>query len=128
MITPPSKEHLRLLEAYPPEIGELTVAVRRMVVEEAPFSYELLSTAGKEVTISFTFTGQATDVFAHIATNAKLVELGFDHGAELPDPSKVLRGEGKTGRYLPLSSISDLERPWVINYVREAVKRAKRLA
>ncbi len=128
MITPPSKEHLRLLEDYPPEIGALTVAVRRVVVEAAPFSYELLTTAGKTVTVSFTFTGQATDAFAHISTNAKLVSLGFDHGAELPDPPKVLRGEGKAARYLPLSSMGDLERPWVINYVREAVKRAKRLA
>ena len=127
MITPPSKEHLRLLEAYPPAIGELTLAVRKMVVEEAPYSYELLTTAGKTVTVAFTFTGQAADVFVRVSTHAKVVELGFDNGAALPDPPKVLRGEGKSVRYLPFSSMSDLERPWVINYVREAAKRAKRL-
>jgi hypothetical protein len=53
------------------------------------------------------------DIFCYIATNARHVNLGFPGGAVLPDPNRVLEGEGKTMRHIKFATERDLERPFV---------------
>jgi hypothetical protein len=53
------------------------------------------------------------------------VNLGFCHGASLPDPARVLEGEGKKMRHIKFKNERDLERPFVRRYIRAAVDQAK---
>jgi len=39
------------------------------------------------------------------------VKLGIVRGAELPDPKRLMAGEGKVHRYVQLRSPADLDRP-----------------
>ena len=39
------------------------------------------------------------------------MNLGFNHGAELPDPSDLLEGTGKLFRHVKLRSLEDVENP-----------------
>jgi len=128
MIAPPSKEYLDRLGAYEPRITELAVAVRAIVVEEAPEAYELLYDATNAVAVAFTFSGNPTQAFIHIAAYAGWVNLGFNKGSDLPDPGCILRGEGRWIRHIRFSSIPDVERAHTRRFVRMAVQLAKRAA
>jgi hypothetical protein len=51
------------------------------------------------------------------------VNLRFTHGTELEDSYGVLRGTGKRMRHITIKSVSELDRPEIRAYVREARKR-----
>ena len=61
------------------------------------------------------------DMFCYIATSARHINLGFPRGSTLPDPNRVLEGNGKTMRHIKFTSQSDLERPFVRRYIRASI-------
>lgn len=126
MTPPPLKEHLEQLAAYPAPVVEITLAVRELVLTEAPGAFESLQDAHKAVGVTYTFTVRQTDSFIHIVTHPSWVNLCFNQGATLPDPARLLRGDAKAIRYLRLSSVTDVEKAFVRKLVQEAVKAAKR--
>jgi hypothetical protein len=63
------------------------------------------------------------DMFCYIATNARHVNLGFPRGATLPDPNRVLEGDGKTMRHIKFANERDLERPFVRRYIQAAIEQ-----
>ena len=128
MIPPPTKEYLDLLAAFEPHIMELTLAVRAIVLEEAPGAFELLYGVSKAVAAAYTFTAKPNHAFIHIAAYSSWVNLGFNKGVNLPDPGCILRGDGTWIRHIRLSSIADSERVSVRKLVQEAVRRAPRPA
>jgi len=65
------------------------------------------------------------DMFCYIATNAGHVNLGFPRGSSLPDPNRVLEGEGKTMRHIKFRSQRDVERPFVRRYIQTAMEQAQ---
>ena len=79
------------------------------------------------VAIWFGFSGKMKDMFCYIATNARHVNLGFPRGSTLPDPNRVLEGEGKTMRHIKLRSQRDVERPFVRRYIQTAMEQAGKL-
>jgi hypothetical protein len=76
------------------------------------------------VAIWFGFSGKMKDMFCYITTNAGHVNLGFPRGASLPDPNRVLEGDGKTMRHIKFRSHRDLERTFVPRYIQAAMEQA----
>ncbi|MFN0101851.1 MAG: hypothetical protein ACKV2U_07150 [Bryobacteraceae bacterium] len=126
MSDPATDAYLGLLAAYEPEIKEVALAVRTLVLEEAPTAAELPFDVMNAVAAGYSFTGKPKDSFVHIAAYSGWVNLGFNKGSEFADPGCILRGEGKWVRHIRISSLSDVERPIVRKFVKEAVRRAKR--
>ena len=118
---PPDPQLLGFLEAYDRPISNLALALREIILEEAPDASESIYQV-YTVAIWFGFSGKMKDMFCYIATNSKHVNLGFPRGAALPDPNRVLEGEGKTMRHIKLASERDLERPFVRRYIQAAVE------
>ncbi len=113
------------LATFDPQISSLTLAVRQMVLEEAPDAIESIS-KGYALAIGFSFTGKPLkDGFCHIATYQGHVNLGFNRGALLPDPGGVLEGTGKLVRHITIHSENDLARPVVRRLVRAAIDQVK---
>jgi hypothetical protein len=52
-----------------------------------------------------------TEHFCYIALQRDHVDLGFNYGAELPDPDGLLEGTGALMRHVKISTPEDLERP-----------------
>ena len=122
---PPDPQLLGFLTAYDRTISDLALALREIILEEAPNAAEYIYQV-YTVAIWFGFTGEKMkDVwFCYITTHAQHINLGFPHGATLPDPSRVLEGDGKVNRHIKFKSMGDLDRPFVRRYIQAAIEQA----
>lgn len=123
MIRPPDRQLLSYLASYDPHVSDLTLALRELVMEEAPNAIESV-VKSYAVAIGFSFTGKPLkDGFCHIVAYKTHVNLGFNRGAQLPDPNGALAGAGKSIRHITIHSFSDLDRPFLRRYVQAAIEQ-----
>ena len=122
---PPDRQLLGFLEAYDRPIIDLALALREIILEEAPDASESIYQV-YTVAIWFGFSGKMKDMFCYITTHARHVNLGFPRGATLPDPNHVLEGEGKMIRHVKFASEHELERPFVRRYIQAAIEQVGR--
>jgi hypothetical protein len=128
MTRPPDRRLLGYLAVYDPHIADLTLALRDIVFEEAPEAVESI-VKSYAVAIGFSFTGKPLkDGFCHVVTYADHVNLGFNHGALLPDPNRVLEGKGKMIRHVTMREQKDLERQFVRRYLQAAIEQVGQTA
>ena len=127
MHRPPDPQLLGFLEAYDRPISDLALALREIVLQEAPDAAESIYQV-YTVAVWFGFSGKMKDMFCYITTHAEHVNLGFPRGTALPDPNRVLEGEGKTMRHIKFRSERDLDRPFVRRYIRAAIEQVGALA
>ena len=125
-VPPPHPEYLQFLSPFEPRVRDLALETRRLVLEEAPESMELIYDAYNAVATGFSFTGRPSDSFIHIAVYARWVNLGFNRGSALDDPAGVLQGSGRWIRHIRISEPDDLHNPAIRAFVRSAVARAER--
>ena len=122
MRRPPDPQLLGFLEAYDRAIIDLALALREIILEEVPDASESIYQV-YTVAIWFGFSGKMKDMFCYITTNARHINLGFPRGTSLPDPNRVLEGDGKTMRHIKFRSEGDLERPFVRRYIQAAMEQ-----
>jgi hypothetical protein len=122
----PEKKLLDCLVGWDPRVAEMMLALREIVLEEAPDAVESLVKT-YAVSIGFSFTGKPLkDGFCHVVAYATHVNLGFNRGAEMADPSRVLEGKGKSIRHVTFRKMSELERPFVRPYLQAATEMARK--
>lgn len=121
---PPPPALLDFLKPYDHEIQQLALAVRRFVIEHIPPMTELIVDASNAVAMGFTPTGRFKEAICHVAVQARHVNLGFNRGADLPDPNGVLKGTGKAIRHVTIERASDLQQPQLVAFLAAAVRRA----
>ena len=117
----PSPQLLDLLADCSPEVRRLALALREVVLTEAPDAEELLYSVYAEV-IVFKLPGRKRGAFCYVAAYSHHVNLMFYCGAELPDPHGVLRGSGKKMRHIRFDSPDDLRHRYLRNYIRSAIE------
>jgi hypothetical protein len=69
-------------------------------------------------------TERPSDCIVSIAAAASGVGLCFIHGASLPDPTRILFGEGNQTRFIRLESANRLNRPEVKSLLAAAVAKS----
>jgi hypothetical protein len=124
---PPSEDLIRLLSQFDLSVGELALALREMVLAEAPAAVERLVRVYALV-FWYSLTGRMTDAFCQVVIYTKGVNLMFNRGAELDDPDGVLVGEGKIIRHIKVRAPEDLKNPHLRKFIRAALKHAKSIA
>jgi len=126
MPRPPERRLLSFLASYDPHVADLTLALREVVLEEAPDAIESI-VKGYAVAIGFSFTGKPLkDGFCHIVTYSSYVNLGFNRGALLPDPNRVLAGKGKMIRHITIRDQKELERQFIRRYLQASIEQISR--
>ena len=119
-------DHLRLMR---PELRAIVEAARRTVRAAVPSAIEIAcaSTPPRSTRpmwkIARYFAGDV-EVVA-IGTFATHAHLFFQRGRELNDRSGLLEGDGKTLRFIRLTSPDDVARPEVKRIIREAFRLAR---
>ncbi len=110
----------KFLEPYDREVRDLALKLRALVIEEMAPCYENIYDAYSAVAIAYSTSERLSDGICHIAVYAKHVNLGFNDGATLADPKKILKGTGKSIRHITIKETSDLARPEIRSYLRRA--------
>jgi hypothetical protein len=120
----PTKELIQFLHPYDRSIRELALNLRELVIDELAPCIENIYDAYNAVALAYGSTERLKAGICHIAVYAHHVNLGFNHGATLADPRKILRGSGKHIRHITLKDSDDLKRPELREYLRQASKQA----
>ena len=123
----PSEDLIRELAAIDISVGELALALRRMVLEEAPAAVEKVLRVYALV-FWYSLTGRMSDAFVQVVIYPKGVNLMFNRGAELEDPDGALVGEGKIIRHIKVRRADDLKNRYLRKFIRAALKNAKSIA
>ena len=114
----------KFLKPYTPQIRELALQLRTLVLEEMAPCYENIYDAYSAVAIGYGTSERLSDGIFHIAVYEKGVNLGFNHGASLADPKGILEGKGNRIRHIKIRTLEDLARPELRAYIRRARKAA----
>jgi hypothetical protein len=109
----------RFLEAYAPDIRDLTHQVRALVASVAPDADEYLKLGWK--VIWYGFGPKMPDQFAVVMPTRNHVGLGFAYGSDLPDPKGKLEGTGKRMRHVKLRTAADAADPAIAGLLRAQV-------
>jgi hypothetical protein len=124
-VTPPIPSALRkFLKPYDPEVRDLALQLRALVLEEMGPCYENIYDAYSAVAIGYGTSGRLSDGVLHLAVYSKHVNLGFNDGATLPDPNGILEGKGSRIRHITIKTTEDLSKPEIRSYIRRAKRRA----
>lgn len=123
----PPPELREFLSAFGPAVSRLFPATRRVVLEAAPEAGELIYDAYNAVTAAYSFSGRLAEAFCHVAAYSTHVNLGFNRGAELRDPARLLVGTGTGTRHLRIAAADDLRSPALQALVRAAVAQGRGL-
>jgi hypothetical protein len=124
-MTKPPRELLEFLYEYDPAIQSLGLGLRKVVLEETAPCHEYIFAMRSKVVLLYGPTERViADGICLICVFTKHVNLGFMRGADLEDASGVLQGNGKAMRHITLKKLSELDRPEIRAYLRQARKRA----
>ena len=119
----PSPELLDLLTDRTPGVAQLALALRELVLTEAPEAEELLYSVYAEV-IVFKLPKVKGGAFCYVAAYSRHVNLGFHRGGELADPDCVLKGTGKKMRHIRFDCLDGMEHGYLRKYIRAAIEQA----
>jgi len=125
MSYPPPANLKKFLRPYDREVQRLALHLRALVLDEMAPCYENIYDAYSAVAIGYGTSDRLSDGIFHIAVYAKHVNLGFNDGATLADPKRILKGNGNRVRHVTFKSEADLARPEIRAYIRRALKKAR---
>src|SRR5437762_12625828 len=111
MSFPVPRQLTNFLKPYDPEIRNLALKLRALVLEEMAPCYENIYDAYSAVAIGYGTSDRLRDGIFHIAVYSKHVNLGFNDGASLDDPKGILQGSGNQIRHSTIKTPEDIKRP-----------------
>lgn len=119
IVREPGNELKKFMNVYPNHVQNKALALREIILEEAPNSFELIYDTYNALSTAFSFTDQLNEAFCHIALYSNYVNLGFNYGSELADPNKLLNGSGKHIRHLKIKKTEDIEASQVRKFIKK---------
>jgi len=99
-----------ILARFDPEVRDLGVRARSLIEEVYPEVVEV-PWPGQNVAGYGVGPKKMSEHFCYVAFHKDHINLGFNQGAELPDPAALLEGPGKTLRHTKITGHEDLEQP-----------------
>jgi len=124
-MTKPPRELLEFLHRYEPGVQAVALGLRRVVLDEMAPCHEYIFALRYTIMLLYGPTARAIeDCISMISVHRKHVNLRFAHGTELEDSYGVLQGTGKRMRHIRVKSLSELDRPELRAYLRQARRHA----
>jgi hypothetical protein len=113
------------LAKYSPEIAARSLAILKKMRARYPTALELVYDNYNALAIGFSPTERPSEVIFSIAIYPNWINLFFLQGKGLPDPKKMLQGDGNIVRHIRLPSPNTLDDPDVVALMQAATARAK---
>jgi len=115
------------LQSYPPDVRKLFGATRDSILDLEKNVYEMIWDNYNALAVAYAPADQLRDAYCHIAVYSAHVNLGFNQGAHLSDPNKMLLGEGALIRHIKIDSAEILESKAVRKLIYEARSWSKQM-
>lgn len=117
-----SKDLLKFLKPFGPEITELVLWLREFVWDLYPKTNELIYDNYNALAFGWSPTDRVGHTFCSIAVGrtSKNVHFGFYWGSEISDPEKKLIGEGNQYRYILVKSKNEFPKAYIKKLLKEA--------
>jgi hypothetical protein len=119
------KQLANFINKFDPKHRSLIRSVRKELRKRFPTANELAYDNYNFFVIGYGPSERPSDCFISLTAAASGVGLCFIHGASLPDPNRILLGEGEQTRFIRLESASRLDRPEVKSLLMAAVAQSK---
>ena len=107
------------LASYPPEVGELAHAARRLLGEALQGSEETLDKTAR--VIGFGYGPGYKGCVCTLIMSQKGVKVGIAYGSALPDPKGLMAGSGKVHRHVQLEKVADLKKTGLKPLIKAAL-------
>jgi hypothetical protein len=120
------KQLAGFIAKYTPEIAALAHAALAKMRARLPGAVELVYDNYNALAVGFGPSERTSEAVFSIALFPRWVSLFFLHGADLPDPGKLLQGNGKVARHIVLDDADALDQPGVRALMDQALARAAR--
>jgi Domain of unknown function (DU1801) len=114
-----------LLDFKSQEVISLFVDARQFILDMYPESNELLYHT-HALTAVFSISDKLSDAYCMLPIYTNHMNFGFNKGALLPDPQKLLTGTGKLIRHIDVQHTAAYRTSEVENLVKEAIQLAIR--
>ncbi len=99
-----------ILAGSSPRVHDLAVRTRALIEDVMPDVVEVPWPRQKIIGYGVG-PRKMSEHFCYIALHQNHVNLGFNYGAELPDPEGLLQGSGKQFRHVKINEPEDLSSP-----------------
>jgi hypothetical protein len=117
-----SRQLQTFLSRFTPEIAKLAKAARAKLRKRLPGAVEMVYDNYNALVIGFSPTEHPSDAVLSIVIFPKRVSICFIQGKHLPDPERLLIGDGNQVRFMRLDSAAAvLDTPPVRALVAEAI-------
>src|ERR1035438_8507276 len=95
---------LAFLKRFDPEVRDLALALREVVISEMRPCQEWICDVKYTVAIGYGPTEKVSDTIVTITSYTRHVNLAFNRGALLENPHGLLQGKGKLFRFIPMKT------------------------
>jgi hypothetical protein len=114
-----------LLDKYTPEVAAAARECLKKMRARLPGATQLVYDTYNALGVGFGASEKASEVIFSIVLYPRYVTLFLLQGAGLPDPERLLEGDGKVVRRITLKSPADLDKPAIRKLMAVASKSAK---
>jgi hypothetical protein len=99
-----------ILARFDPEVSDLAMGARSLIEAVYP---EVVEVPWPRQNVVGYGVGpkKMSEHFCYVAFHKDHINLGFNQGVELPDPTALLEGPGKSLRHTKITTPQDLEQP-----------------
>lgn len=120
----PQKQLDGFLAKYSPDIEDQARACLKILRTRLPGAVQLVYDNYNALVIGFGPSEKASEAVFSLVIYPRYLVLYFLRGARLPDPDALLRGGGKVGRHIRLTSHRDLGRADIRELMEVALEHA----
>jgi len=111
------------IKTYPENVQTLVRHARRALRDWLPLAKETEDASARM--FAYTYGPGYRGMICTLILSKSGVKLGIPWGASFPDRHKLLRGEGKVHRHVPLKVLDDLQQPGLQELVASASAACK---
>ena len=122
----PAQQLAAMLARFEPAVAAVARAALSQMRKRLPGAVELVYDNYNALAIGFGPSDRASEAIFSVVAYPRWVSLFLLQGASLPDPSKVLKGNGTKVRHIVLTEITVLDKKAVKTLMKLALASAKK--
>jgi hypothetical protein len=112
-----NEEFEKAIQSFAENIKDIARQTRQLIFDILPDAVEVVWVQQKNIGFG-TGVKKKTEHFCWLMPASNHVNLGFNYGAELPDPYHLLEGTGKLFRHIKIKSVEQLSNKELVTLLR----------